>query len=238
MLCTMQLRFLPLVTGLLPIVAIHASLVLAINAGAIPACIPYFDGCASISATGRYEPAVFLFKPAMSAEAILLVFYWLLNVAWLKELSRSAGTRMGMVAPIISALGIVSAFALLLYVTFLGTQAPFYEFMRRFGIYAYFLFAVIAQLMLASQALRLSKQLNFATLAKISRAQLWLATAPFLLGILNLVLKSMLDDADAEENVIEWISAMLMQIYIALTYYAWTNTRFSGDLKLRLPASD
>ncbi len=69
----MSLRFLPLVAGLLPIVAIHASLLLAINAGAIPACIPYLEGCASISATGRYEPAVFLFKPAMIANAVLMI---------------------------------------------------------------------------------------------------------------------------------------------------------------------
>lgn len=237
MLCTMQLRFLPLVTGLLPIVAIHASLVLAINAGAIPPCIPYIDGCASISATGRYEPAVFLFKPAMSAEAILLVFYWLLNAAWLRELSQSADRRTGMVAPTISALGIVSAFALLLYVTFLGTQAPFYEFMRRFGIYVYFTFTVIAQLLLARQSLRLSKQLNLATLTKISRAQLWLATTPFLLGILNLVLKATLDDADPAENVIEWIAALMMQTYLVLTYWSWAITRFSGNLKIRLPAN-
>jgi hypothetical protein len=238
MLCTMPLRFLPLVTGLLPIVAIHASLVLAIDAGAIPACVPYFDGCASISATGRYEPAVFLFKPAMTAEAILMVFYWLLNVAWLKELSRCAGNRMGMLAPVISVLGVTSAIALLLYVTFLGTQAPFYEFMRRFGIYAYFLFSVIAQLMLARQSLQLSKQLNLSTVMRISRAQLWLAVTPFLLGVLNLGLKSTLDDADPAENVIEWISALMMQIYLVLTYFAWANTRFRGDLRIELPAKD
>ena len=140
MLCNMQLIRLPLITGLLPIVAIHASLLLAINAGAIPACIPYIDGCASISATGRYQPAVLLFKPAMTAEAVLMIFYWLLNSAWIKELSRSTGKPSGTVAPIISALGVSSAFALILYVTFLGTQAPFYEFMRRFGIYFYFLY--------------------------------------------------------------------------------------------------
>ena len=55
MLKTMLLRLLPLVTGLLPIVAIHVSLLLAINAGAIPSCFPYLEGCASISATGHAQ---------------------------------------------------------------------------------------------------------------------------------------------------------------------------------------
>ena len=61
----MLIRLLPLVTGLLPILAIHISLLVAINAGVIPACFPYIEGCTSISATGRYEPASFIFKPAM-----------------------------------------------------------------------------------------------------------------------------------------------------------------------------
>jgi len=231
----MRLRFLPLVTGLLPIVAIHASLLLAVDAGVIPACIPYLDGCASISATGRYEPAVFLFKPAMTAEAILLILYWLLNVAWIRELSRCAGLPLGNVTRVISMLGIISALALILYVTFLGTQAPFYEFMRRFGIYFYFLFTVLAQLMLARQAMRLGKQMNLHVVVKLSRAQIWLAAIPFALGVLNLVLKWTLDDADSAENIIEWIAALLMQIYFVLTYFAWAKTQFVADLKIALP---
>jgi hypothetical protein len=235
MLCTMQLRFLPLVTGLLPIVAIHASLLLAIDAGTIQACIPYLDGCASISATGRYDPAVFLFKPAMTAEAVLMIFYWLLNVAWVRELSRRAGRPVGNAVPIISVFGILGALALIVYVTFLGTQAPFYEFMRRFGIYFYFLFTVLAQLILARQSLRVGNYLHDVKIARISRAQVWLAATPFALGVLNLVLKSTLDDADPAENIVEWISALLMHIYFVLTYFAWTSTGFIADLKLALP---
>lgn len=230
----MQLRFLPLITGLLPIVAIHVTLMLAIDAGKIPACIPYLEGCASISATGRYEPAVFLFKPAMTAEAVLIILYWLLNVAWIKELSGSAGKPLGTVTTIISTLGVCGALALIVYVTFLGTQAPFYEFMRRFGIYFYFLFTVLAQILLARQSLTLGAHINVSRVVKISRAQLWLATTPFVLGGLNLVLKSTLEDADPAENIIEWISALLMQVYFLLTYFAWAETRFTANLKVVL----
>lgn len=230
----MPLRLLPLVTGLLPIVAIHASLLLAIYAGAIPACIPYIEGCTSISATGRYDPAVFLFKPAMNTEAVIMAVYWLFSAAWIRALSREAGKQSGATATIMPMIGIAGALALIVYVTFLGTQAPFYEFMRRFGIYFYFLFTVVAQLMLARKAVQVSKQLNLRSVMRISRLQLWLALTPFAFGILNFVLKSTLDNADSAENIIEWISALLMHVYFVLSYFAWRDTKFDSNWVVNL----
>lgn len=229
----MLIRILPLVTGLMPIAAIHIALVVAIDAAAIPACVPYWDGCASISATGRYEPASFIFKPAMMSEWVILVFYWLFNVAWLRSLAASAGPgdRPGAA---IGAFGTGGALALILYVTFLGTQAPFYEFMRRFGIYLYFLLSVIAQIMLARQTLRLSHVLGLETVRKIARAQLFLALVPFALGALNLTLKATLENPDPAENIIEWIFALLMHIYFVLSYFTWRETGFDGSFRVRL----
>lgn len=233
MLKAMLLRLLPLVTGLLPIVAIHVSLLLAINAGAIPSCFPYLEGCASISATGRYEPASFVFKPAMMSEWTILILYWVFNVAWVRSLARKAesnattGTTMGVI-------GCAGALALILYVTFLGTQAPFYEFMRRFGVYLYFLFSVIAQILLARHTIKLSEKLGLRNLEKIGKAQLTLALIPFLLGALNLILKSTLENPDPAENIIEWIFALLMHLFFVLTYFSWKQTGFDGRFRVNL----
>jgi hypothetical protein len=223
----MLVRILPLVTGLLPIVAIHVSLVVAINAGAIPACFPYIDGCASISATGRYEPASFIFKPAMMSEWTILIIYWLFNVAWLRSLSRQAGAdeKSG---TSIAVFGVIGALALILYTTFLGTQAPFYEIMRRFGIYFYFGCSVVAQIILARQTITLSTSLGLEKLKRLGNAQFVLSVLPFALGALNLVLKSTLEDPDPVENIIEWIFALLMHVYFILTYFTWRETGFNG----------
>lgn len=226
------IRLLPLVTGLLPIVAIHLSLVVAIHAGSIPACIPYFEGCASVSATGRYEPATFIFKPAMMSEWTILVFYWLCNVVWLRSLAAEAD-RDAKTGRWIGILGVAGALALIIYVTFLGTQAPFYEFMRRFGVYLYFLFSVIAQIMLARHTINLGHALDLAGLARIGKAQMVLALIPFALGALNLILKATLADPDPAENVIEWFFALLMHVYFVLTYYAWRDTGFDGKFVTR-----
>ena len=224
----MLLRLLPLVTGFAPIFAAHASYLIAIRAGILPACIPYIAGCTSISATGRYPPASLLFKSVMMPEAILMAAYWLFSVAWLRSLERAAG-RDGNSGTMIGVFGVAGALFLIVYVTFLGTQGPVYDFMRRFGVYLYFLFTVIAQLILASKVLSVSTQLRVPEVVRITRYQLALALVPFAIGILNLVLKAMLDDATAAERIIEWIFALLMQSYFLLSYYSWRATGFSGS---------
>lgn len=229
----MLIRLLPLVTGLLPMVAIHVSLIVAIDAGAIPACIPYIDGCASISATGRYEPASFIFKPAMMSEWTVLVLYWLFSVAWIRSLAQRANYDQKM-GTSIGVFGCIGALALILYITFLGTQAPFYEFMRRFGIYLYFGCSVIAQIILARHTITLSTALQLPVVKKIGQAQFALAMFPFVLGVLNIVLKATLADPDPAENIIEWIFALLTHVYFVLTYFTWRETGFNGRFTVNL----
>lgn len=231
----MLVRILPLITGLLPIVAIHVSLVVAIDAAIIPACFPYIEGCTSISATGRYEPASFIFKPAMMSEWALLIFYWLFSVAWLRGLAREAGgnARTGTAMAVI---GVTGALALILYTTFLGTDAPFYEFMRRIGIYFYFGCTVIAQIILATRSIGLAKTLGLPVTERIGRMQFGLTIVPFILGIANLILKSTLANPDPAENVIEWMFALLMHVFFLLTYGAWRETGFDVVWSVRPPS--
>jgi hypothetical protein len=55
---------------------------------------------------------------------------------------------------------------------------------------------------------------------------------PFALGALNLVLKATLDDSDPAENIIEWIFALLMQIYFLLSYWNWRETGFAAEWRI------
>ena len=215
-------------TGFAPIFAVHASYLIAIRAGVLSACIPYLSGCTSISATGRYPPSSFLFKSVMLPEAVLLVAYWLFSVAWLRSLQRSAGRAGNNSGAMIAVFGVAGALFLILYVTFLGTQGPVYDFMRRFGIYLYFLFSVIAQLILAGQVLRICSELRIPGVVRITKFQLAIAVIPFALGILNLILKSVLDDSDSAENIIEWIFALMMHFYFMLSFFSWRATGFDA----------
>jgi hypothetical protein len=110
--------------------------------------------------------------------------------------------------------GIVGAVALAVYVTYLGTHQAFYELMRRFGIYFYFLGTSVAQILLA---LAISR-------SALRSAMLWCSGAPFALGILNLFQKVFLNNSDSIENQIEWIAGLLMQGWFVLLFVAWRNS--------------
>jgi len=167
-------------------------------------------------------PGGLLFRAVMLPQSILLVVVWYLSAHWLRAIAPSTKA-----AGAIMLSGFIGALCLVFYVTFLGTKAPFYEFMRRFGIYLYFLGTATAQLTLAVALLRLATAKAAASLKRIAAAMLWLCGLPFVLGVLNLVLKVNLDDADTAENRIEWISALLMQGYFVVLYLAWRHTGFS-----------
>lgn len=224
----MLIRFLPLVAGIAPVVGVSLAYWLAIENAALPACMPPLDGCVSISATGRYMPANLLFRAVMLPQSVLLILVWYFAARWLGSLEPMGKSNR----PIVVA-GVIGAVALILYVTFLGTRGPVYEFMRRFGIYVYFLGTASAQLMLAIALLRLAKQNAVQTVKRKAMAMLWLCGLPFALGVLNLVLKSVLDDADLAENRIEWIAAILMQAYFVVIYFAWRETGFSVAVDTR-----
>jgi hypothetical protein len=221
----MFLRLLPLIAGLLPLVAVFTCYGIAIHTAGLPSCNPFIDGCTSVSATGRYPPASFLFRAAMLPQSMLLAAYWLLSVAWFRALRGSVGQNP-LAGATIGWFGVIGALFLIPYVTFLGTQEPFYEFMRRYGVYLYFLLNVIAQLILATRMLPVARRLQMPRLLLLTRMQLALSWIPFALGALNLVLKATLADSDAAENRIEWVFAFLMQTYFVLSYFAWRETGF------------
>jgi putative effector of murein hydrolase len=98
--------------------------------------------------------------------------------------------------------------------------------MRRFGIYGYFLGTAIAQLMLSLTLAAFATQNDALDLKRLAWLMLALVTLPFVLGILNLVLKVVVDDYGAGQNRIEWITNLAMQAWFVLLYVAWRRTGF------------
>ncbi len=224
----MLIRYLPLVAGIAPIAAAYLAFWIGVQAGALPACIPFVDGCASISATGRKPPGSFLFRAVMLPHAAVLLFTWYFTVAWLRCLD--PGLRRG-TARAIHAAGITSAVALILYVTFLGTREPFYEFMRRFGIYLFFIGVVVAEVLVTDALYRMAALRRRSELDWLLRMLLVLCGVPFVLGVLNFILKGTLEDSGNSENVIEWIVATTMHGWLVVLYVLWRRTGFEATVR-------
>lgn len=147
---------------------------------------------------------------------------WWLSAAWIAALGRAGrGALTG-----IRASGLIAGLSLIIYVTYLGTNEPIYEFMRRFGIYGYFLGTAIAQLILAVAVAGSAARSDRFDARRHGVTLVVLAALPFALGILNLVLKAVLDDADRWENRIEWIAALVMQLYFLVLWLAWRASGF------------
>lgn len=217
---TMVIRGLLLITALAPIVGINLAYWIGVAHDNLPSCIPYIDGCTSISSTGRYPPGDRLFRAIMLPQAILLTVTWYATALWLRVI-RPEANRAAMTA-LVS--GLIGALALIVYVSYLASNDPFYEVMRRYGIYFYFVFTAIAQIAV-SLAL---------PLASLRRVMLAIIASPFLLGIFNFVQKAVVANPDRTENVIEWIASLLMQLWFVVLWLAWRRTRFDVDVKARL----
>jgi hypothetical protein len=140
------LWLLPLIAGLLPFVAAVAALVLAIQAGQFPACVPLIDGCVSVSRAGRYDLPNHVFRALVLPAAVLQALTWLVCHAWLRRLgiAKAPGLRA------LPWLGIIAGVFLILYGTFLGTEGEAYRWMRRYGVIVYFGFTYLAMLITGS----------------------------------------------------------------------------------------
>ena len=209
-----------LLAAVIPVAGTLTAFVLTAQAGKIPMCNPFIDGCASISATGREPPGALLFRAVQLPYAVLLAIIWALTVSWLKSIGAVSATG----ARWILGCGLAGAAALVIYVTFLGTATPVYSFMRRFGIYFYFLGTALAQLI---TTFRIRAAAADWRLAGTARFMLVVVLLPFVLGIANLVQKAIVADPDPAENAIEWIASLSMQAWFFGLYVAWRRTGFA-----------
>ncbi|MEY4642413.1 MAG: hypothetical protein RLZZ227_2407 [Pseudomonadota bacterium] len=134
----MRLAPFALFTGLLPLLCVHLTYVLAASYGHVAWCLPYWDSCTSISATGREVPEKLVFKLLMLPAALCAVGFWWLAGQWLR-------VTYGVRARMMVATGTVAALFLLLYVVALG-ESNEYRWARQTGIILFFSLTYVAQL--------------------------------------------------------------------------------------------
>lgn len=224
---TIPLHVVPLVTGLLPIIGINASYLIAASVGHVPWCNPYLDGCTSVSATGRHPPEAFVFRATIIPVAVLLMLFWPLAVRWLRQLGDMARkTHLAILM-----LGVTAGVFLIVYATVVGEVGQHYRLQRQLGATIYFALTFLAQLILTRQIVTLRR--NDSTMPASPYA--WGLLAPCLLmfavGLLSVLLQLLWDDYDRVEDTIEWVFAMVMFLWFIPVFLAWRGTGFSARLR-------
>ena len=205
---------LPLAVAALPFVATHVALVLSIEAGNVPGCVPYLTGCTSISRAARHGLANDLFQLVMVPVALLHALNWALARRWFASSHPSPRAAASLLP-----LGLVAAMALAVYAYALGTEGDFYQWMRRFGITFYFGCTYLAQLVFAHRLGQIDRPQGIEYRAMSAIAMVLLA-----MGITSVAASATVtDDAlkDAIENVLEWNLALLMTVWFLLQARLW-----------------
>jgi hypothetical protein len=208
-------RTVALLAGVLPIVAIHGTYLVSAWQGHVPWCVPYFESCTSISATGRYGASFYLFKGTMIPAAVLLMFFWYLTAQWLRRLGDT-----GSAANTIFVMGVVGAAFLIVYAVALGAAGDTMRLQRRVGVILYFTLTYLAQLVLVW---RMGKVI----LEEPSRTWLLaLCVTTLSIGITTVFLSVFMENYQEYEDAFEWILALLVHLYFLVLAGAWKRTGF------------
>lgn len=205
----------PLLIGVLPIVAINITYLVSASEGYVPWCVPYWDSCTSISATGRSGTAFFIFKATMIPAALLLMWYWILAARKLNLFGNSGHT--------IPVIGIIGAIFLIVYTIALGAVGDLFQLQRRVGIIIFFTFTYLAQLLFSYRVEKLE-------LADTTRPIQWtLCSTVLAIGLLTLILDITLENYDDYEDAFEWIIALLLQCYFIVSHWSWKNIQVNNE---------
>ena len=209
----------PLLVALVPLVAAHLAYAISINAGHVPACIPYLEGCTSISRAARHGLGNHLFRFLMLPSALLLTLHWLSVRRWLRgaHADPRAGRSLWLLAPF-------AGIALATYATFLGTDGEIYRWLRSYGTQLYFASVYLSQLVFLHRYRQIAGYRR-----GIANGMLAIALAMLTLGVCYTAIANAFDDAalkDRMENLLEWHIGLLMTGWYLLQTAVWRQSRF------------
>lgn len=198
-----RLAWLGFITTLLPVLTFHTTYLLSAWSGTVDWCIPYWDACTSISATGRNGLAYFIFKGAMIPAITLQVLFWVINHRWLQALGYPRGRCVGW-------LGALAAAFLLPYVLSLGHAGDAFALVRRVGTAGYVGVTGIVQILLGSVLWRS----NHPLLKRSGGRLLVLSGVTLAIAVVSLILQSVPRvDYDSIKYAFDWILIVLLNVH-------------------------
>ncbi|MFV9615700.1 MAG: hypothetical protein ACNYZG_07065 [Gammaproteobacteria bacterium] len=218
----MQPRTLAILVVLLPLLASNGAYLLSAYEGSVPWCMPYIDGCTTISQAGRSGNTIFFYRAVVFPYSVLLILFWLYSRRWL-DLLHGYTTK---IAQIIFCLGLVGSIALLIYIDFLGTTGEINGFMRRIGAMLYFTLTPLAQSLMLNQHYNiLRKKPEVSINPKVLQYQLIILLLMLLIVVISIFL-FVTDNITYEiENIVEWNFSLLINLYFAGMFFIWKDYR-------------
>ncbi|NOZ54419.1 MAG: hypothetical protein GXP08_15020 [Gammaproteobacteria bacterium] len=228
----MQLAFIPLLTGLVPIVAVNVAYIIAAGLDHVPTCFVYLDGCTTISSTGRKAPESLWFRATLIPTAVLMLIYWRLIGDWIKCLDK----RQLQGVWVLQWLGSLASVFLIVYTVALGFIDPNYHIQRRIGVTGFFSCTFLAQLLLARRLWYISLAQPELLSPRIAQAKITLCFFLLVVGLISIPVSAWIG-GNEPENIVEWNFSLLMYCYFLLTYWGWRTTGFRATLEINIKNS-
>ena len=221
----MQPRSLAILVVILPLLASNGAYFLSAFEGFVPWCMPYIDGCTTISQAGRSGNTIFFYRAVVFTYSVLLMLFWLYSKNWL-ELLHGHTTN---IARIIFWLGFTGSIALLIYIDFLGTTGEINHFMRSTGAMLYFTLTPLAQsLMLYQHYKILRNKPEVSIKPKVLQYQLIIILILMLMiGVISILLVVTENITYEIENIVEWNFSLLVNLYFAGMILIWKDYRLA-----------
>ncbi len=201
--------------------AIHLSYLLAARMGHVGWCVPYWENCSSISATGRHMPEALLFKVTMFPLEVCTMLYW-----------RTAGEVLGANAAAgvgnrnMVRLGISAAVFLIIYTALLGIGGDVQRQLRHDAVVLSFALTYLAQLLFTRDAIAAGDHLY-------SLQARWLlvllSVAALATGIGNVLTQVWYSGYHRIDNAIEWNLALLLNSYFLATALIRCELKMQGQ---------
>ncbi len=198
---------LPLTIAAVLALAVHVALWLSIRDGWVPACIPYLEGCTSISRAARHGLGNHLFRLLVLPCALLVAAHWWLSAHWLGGRGRG-----------LAWLGTLAALALAVYATFLGTDGDIYRALRRNGVVVFFGAGFLAQLLFLRGLRGFDRHRHIVLALRLVCG--WMLA----LGVAHLVALAVAGGSDFQdrfENALEWLLGLGLVAWLLAHAALW-----------------
>lgn len=203
------------VCALLPFLTTHTSYLIAASQGHVEWCIPYWDACTSISATGRQMPEKLWFKLGMIPSALVTMLFWRQLAQWFAGSAISEQQRW---FAAMQATGILAGVFLVGYTLALGEEGDTFRFIRRTGVILAFALTYLAQLLSTHLLGQYARELSNPKLNLHQQRLMTLLLSLLGVGIVSVMLQGLLgDNYDRYEDGFEWIMALMLNLWFAGT---------------------
>ena len=218
----MQPRTLAILITVFPLLASNGAFLLSASEGLISWCMPYIDGCTTISNAGRSGDTIFYYRALVFPYSVLLLLFWLYSKKWLDLLNgHSTKAALSMMW-----LGVIGSIGLLIYIDFLGTTGEINNLMRRMGAALYFILIPLAQCLMLYQHYKILRNRPDESInIKVLQYQFVIVLLMTIIAVASIFIVMTGNDTSEIENIVEWNFSLLVNLYSAGMILIWKDYR-------------